>query len=88
MNGFQLGFLIHWLQKKADPTIIARKTYPKDLCQLIELLKMADYYSVNFVKQELYEEICGNYHFLRYQNVRRLVFDYLGEEQTISLMAS
>ena len=66
---------------------VLRKSYPKDLCQLLELVKIADYYGVTYVKQELWEEICGNYHFLRYHNVRRLVFDFLGEECTISLLA-
>ena len=80
VNGLQLGFLIHWLQKKANPSYVLRKTYPKDLCQLLELIKVADYYGTTFIKQELFEEICGNYHFLRYQNVRRLVFDFLGED--------
>ena len=32
VNGFQLSFLIHWLQKKANPRYVLRKTYPKDLC--------------------------------------------------------
>ena len=66
VNGFQLSFLIYWLNKRANPSSLVRKAYPKDLCQLIELLKVADYYSVNFIKEELYEEICNNYHFLRY----------------------
>ena len=87
VDGFQLSFLIHWLQKKANPKYILRKTYPKDLCQLLELIKVADYYGISFVKEEICEEICGNYHFQRYQNVRRLVFDFLGEDQTIALLA-
>jgi len=32
VNGYQLSFLIHWLQKKANPKYVLRKTYPKDLC--------------------------------------------------------
>ena len=51
-----MSFLIHWLQKKANPKYVLRKTYPKDLCNLLELVKVADYYGVVHIKQELYEE--------------------------------
>lgn len=33
---------------------VLRKSYPKDLGQLLELVKVADYYGVTYVKTELW----------------------------------
>lgn len=87
VDGPQLETMIHWLSKIAQPTLVGRKSYPKDLVKLVELLEMADYYDIPRFKNELYEEIAQNYAFRRYTNVRRLVFDYLGEDRSLDLLS-
>lgn len=67
--------------------MVQRKPYPRDLVKLIELLEMADYYDIPRFRDELYEEIAQNYVFKRYTNVRRLVFNYLGEDRSLDLLS-
>ena len=50
-DGFQLEFLIHWLKKIDDPSYARHLSYPKDLVQLLDLLKVADFYEIPKVKE-------------------------------------
>ena len=88
VDGEQLSYLIHWLKKMDDPTnYIKHKAYPRDLDKVLELYKIADFYDLPHIKTQLLEEISNNWSFIRYTNVRRLVFEFLDEENTLELLA-
>ena len=87
VDGDQLQYLIHWLRKMDDPTYVKHKAYPKELDRVLELFKVADFYDLPHIKDQIIEEIANNYSFIRHTNVRRLVFEFLDEEMSLELLA-
>ena len=87
VDGEQLQYLIHWLKKMEDPSYIKHKAYPRELDKVLELFKVADFYDLPHIKTQILEEIAKNYSFIRYTNVRRLVFEFLDEELSLELLA-
>ena len=87
VDGDQLTYLIHWLRRMDDPNYVKHKAYPKELDKVLELFKVADFYDLPHIKNQIIEEIANNYSFIRHTNVRRLVFEFLDEEMTLELLA-
>ena len=51
VDGEQLKFLIHWLNKMDDPVnYIKHKAYPRELDKVLELYKIADFYDLPHIK--------------------------------------
>ena len=71
-----------------DPTKCKVKAYPKDIDKLLELYKVADFYDLPKVKDEILEKVASNESFLRYTNVRRFVFEFLDETMSVELLSN
>ena len=83
VDGEQLEYLISWLQYMDDAENNKMKDFPKEIDKLLELYKVADFYDMPRIKDQILEEVAKNQNFLRYTNVRRFVFEFLDEAMTV-----